>query len=113
MENNKKTYNYNIINYLLYDPEEINETEIVNKEEIINFKMDRIEHLSKRIYRDYLFHLRESEYKSIIKAFKLLYKHAEILTNKIKESELELSYKENRLRFLKYIKEDIVDFILD
>ncbi|PIN78896.1 hypothetical protein COY26_04545 [Candidatus Woesearchaeota archaeon CG_4_10_14_0_2_um_filter_33_10] len=113
MENNKKICNYAVINHLLYDPEEINETEIVNKEETINFKMDRIEHISKIIYKNYLFHLKESEYKNIIKKFKLLYKHAEILTNKIKESELELSYKENRLRVLKYIKEDIADFILN
>jgi len=45
MENNKKICNYAVINHLLYDPEEINETEFVNKEKTINFKMNRIEHI--------------------------------------------------------------------
>ena len=112
MKKNRKQ-NYSLINFLLYDPEEIMEIKDCNEEEIINFKIDRIEHVSKKIYRNYLFHLKESEYINIIRRFELMYKRTEILINEIKGNELKLSYKKNRLIHLKYIKESIVDFILD
>jgi hypothetical protein len=116
MVNNGKNCNYNIINFLLYCPEEMKEIKAVNNEETINFKIERLEHLAKKAYKDYLFNLKDLEYEKIFKKFELIYKHAErldkVLKSGIKGIEFNPDYKENRLRYLNNFKGDIVDFIV-